>query len=161
MVCLLTICQLRALSQNRILYKLMYINEMVLQPWPWHWFRYQTWYPDTTIFFFHINRVNVQFSTKYHWVREPITTEWTHFVVNYLDYHSDEAVQIYYDGEKWTGDSVPTVRTATPSDRRRIVIGRKYDDVDGEYSTMEINELALYNTVLSSEQISDLYDSYE
>ena len=81
--------------------------------------------------------------------------------MNYLDYHSDEAVQIYYDGEKWTGDSVLMVRTATPSDRRRIVIGQKYDDVDGEYSTMKINELALYNTVLSSEQISDLYDSYE
>ena len=102
----------------------------------------------------------MQFSTKYHWVREPITTEWTHFVVNYLDYHSDEAVQIYYYGEKRTGNSVLTVRTATPSDGR-IVMGRKYDDVDGDYSTMEINDLALFNTALSSEQITYLYDSYE
>ena len=145
----------------------MYINEMSVQPWPWlragwhwHWFSYQTWYPDTTILFFHIDRVNVQFSTKYHWVREPITTEWTHFVVNYLDYHSDEAVQIYYDGEKRTGNSVLTARTDTPSDGR-IVIGRKSGDVDGEYSTIGIDDLALFNTALSSEQITDLYYSYE
>ena len=80
--------------------------------------------------------------------------------MNYLDYNSDEAVQIYYDGEKRTGDSVLTVRTATPSDGR-IVIGRKFGNVDGDYSTMEIDELALFNTALSSEQITYLYDSYE
>ena len=107
------------------------------------------------------HRVNVQFSPNYHWVRAPITNdEWTHIVLNYIDYHSDEAVQIYLDGEKRTGESVLTGRTDTPSDGR-IIIGRKYGNQDGDYSTMELDELALFNSALSSEQIAELYNGID
>ena len=77
---------------------------------------------------------------------------WYHFTLNYL---GNGGIQILLDGVVAGRDGMSSHSSSQPG-TPRAVIGRKWTNVDCCYNSVDIDELYIYNIVLSKEQVQSL-----
>ena len=79
-------------------------------------------------------------------------------VINYLGPGAGQGVETYRDGVFQEADRTAggTGHTA----HGQTVIGRMTVDTDAHYTSMEIDDLAFFNTKLNQSQIVELYHGY-
>ena len=86
----------------------------------------------------------------------PTPSGWVHFILNYIGPHA--GFTVYIDGE----DIDTTAHNITGFDRSqgegRIVIARETPDKDVHYASVVVDELLYFNTSLSREMVSFLYN---
>ena len=86
-------------------------------------------------------------------------SDWTYYVLNYVGPDDGQGIQIYQNGIKALIDTTKTSYTAT-SGNGRVVIGKYYTDATGGSVTFTIDELLVFNTKLSDEEIMELNDMF-
>ena len=99
-------------------------------------------------FRFGINRKNFRF---YHHFATPY--EWTHIAVNLHTpefRNGTETVDVYLNGESQQSEMVGGNYNPVNG---RIVIGRLHSGLDANYGSGQVDELLLYNKVLSDDEI--------
>ena len=79
--------------------------------------------------------------------------EWTHVVLNYNS--GQNILQIFQDGLEPVNDNAIIIEKHTPGDGR-IVIGRRFTGSESEYTSVQVNELLLFNKTLIVEEIGKL-----
>ena len=84
---------------------------------------------------------------------------WTYYVLNYVGPYDGQGIQIYQNGIKAVIDTTKTSYTAT-SGNGRVVMGKYYTDDTGGSATFTIDELLVFNTKLSDEEIMELNDMF-
>ena len=86
-------------------------------------------------------------------------SDWTYYVLNYIGLDDGQGLQIYQNGIKAVTDTTKTPYTAT-SGNGRVVIGKYYTDATGGSVAFNIDELLVFNTKLSDEEIMELNDMF-
>ena len=83
---------------------------------------------------------------------------WTHIVLNYIGSSSGQGIRVFYNGQQVASDTTNygVLRHRVPDGR--IVIGRVYIDSSRYYSSVHIDDLALFNRSLSNAEISALHN---
>ena len=88
---------------------------------------------------------------------KPDPDVWTHVVVNYIGPDNGQGIQIYYDGQ--IRDSNEAKQTSMfETGNGFIAVGKRLHDKQEGYASLEIDELALFNTTLSDDVIMQLFD---
>ena len=85
--------------------------------------------------------------------------QWLHLVLNFIGPNIGQGVQAFRDGIKrdtHTGGA-DGVDTTGPG---QVVVGRRYINKNQDYAHVEVDELIFFNQVLSTEEISQLYNMY-
>ena len=77
-------------------------------------------------------------------------------VLNYLG--PDAVTKLYYNGVYESSNSPKFGYDINPGDGR-VVVGRKDTNLAHSYSSVEIDDLAFFNSTLSDVQISELFNS--
>ena len=79
-------------------------------------------------------------------------------VVNLIGSEDGQGVQLYYNGQHrdWARNKMPP---SSGTGNGRTVVGRATTDVDGDYASLVIDELAFFNKKLSQQKIAELYES--
>ena len=83
--------------------------------------------------------------------------KWFYVVVNYQA--NESRMEVYYDGEKRfiaTGGHPHSFASGNDV----VQIGRRYTDIDDNYSSMEADDLLSFNTSLSQSDIAAICDRY-
>ena len=101
-------------------------------------------------YFFHTHDAN-------YFVSAALPSGWTHIVVNYIGSGSGEGVRVFYNGQQ-VGSDTTSWGYIRHAPNGRIVIGRVYTDHSVYYSSVQIDQLALFNQSLNSTEISALYN---
>ena len=78
---------------------------------------------------------------------------WTHVVLNYAG--MGMGIKTYENGRFTGADTTKDGFLNTPADGR-LVVGRSYTGDDTNYASLKLDELMLFNSTLSEEQIEDL-----
>ena len=86
-------------------------------------------------------------------------SDWTYYVLTYIGPDDGHGIQIYQNGIKAGTDTTKTPYTAT-SGNGRVVIGKYYTDATGGSVAFTIDELLVFNTKLSDEEIMELNDMF-
>ena len=97
----------------------------------------------------------------------PSFEHWTRVVVLFHGIEDGEGVEVFYKGDDTTQKD-RTLSGPNPTDLEnaeasgRLIIGRGigFDGQPAGYSTVMIDELVMWDKKLTSEQIEQLYDSY-
>ena len=85
-----------------------------------------------------------------------ISAGWTHIVMNYIHGSPDE-ITMSIDGEEVASDTILDPYTITAGDGR-IVVGRLYTYHDSLYSSVQVDEMLLFDQSLKSREIQLLYE---
>ena len=85
------------------------------------------------------------------------SNDWFHVVINYSGPNNGEGFVTYFNGETAYNDSTVEEDDTTPGDGR-IVIGRSFTEVDDYYTSMAVDEVVLFNKVLTEHEIKCLYE---
>ena len=80
---------------------------------------------------------------------------WTHVVLNYVGLEECTGIKIYENGRFTAADTTKTRSVYAPAEGR-LVIGRSSIASDGRYSSVKLDELMLFDSTLSEDQIRDL-----
>ena len=102
-------------------------------------------------------RFDVNLLDRYFHARLFKPNGWTHVVLNYIGPNDGEGIRIYYDGVEVASNTIKSAQSLSAGDGR-IVVGRFYPDKDERYTSMQIDELIFFNTVLSTNDIKLLYN---
>ena len=78
-------------------------------------------------------------------------------VVNYFGPNNGQGFKTYFNGDVAFTDTWKSALQTTLSNEN-IVIGRLYTDIDGYYTSIEMDELLFFNHTLSTEEINSLYN---
>ena len=84
---------------------------------------------------------------------------WFHVVINFIGPAEGEGIRIYQDGVEVANDTTKSFRTCQDASCRpdgRIVVGRQYTTMDRGYCSLQVDELAFFNEILSQEEITML-----
>ena len=82
---------------------------------------------------------------------------WIHLVINFIGPAEGEGIRIYQDGVQVANDTTKSYGTCQhPACRPdgRIVVGRQYTKMDLGFCSFQVDELALFNEILSLEEIT-------
>ena len=101
-------------------------------------------------YFVHTNAANYFTSAR-------LPSGWTHIVLNYIGSGSGEGIRVFYNGHQVASDTT-TWGPLRQAPNGKIVIGRVYTDHNVYYSSIQIDQLALFNQSLSNAEISALYN---
>ena len=101
-------------------------------------------------YFFHTHDAN-------YFASATLPSGWTHIVLNYIGSGTGEGIRVFYNGQQVASDTTSWgyIRHAPNG---KIVIGRVYTDHNVYYSSVHIDDLALFNRALNSTEISALYN---
>ena len=83
---------------------------------------------------------------------------WTHIVLNYIGNNEDEGIRIYYDGTEVASGRSKSWDSRSAGDGR-IVVGRKYTDIDRNYASVQVDELIFFNQKITSDEAQAIYIS--
>ena len=101
-------------------------------------------------------RYELQVSDGIFQSQRPRPSGWTHMVLNYFG--PDGGTKLYFNGV-YQSSNIPKFGAGIDPGDGRTVVGRKNADSDYYYSSLEIDELALFNNTLSDVQIGELFNS--
>ena len=80
---------------------------------------------------------------------------WTHVVCSYLGSDVGEGATIYLDGVLKGMDSTVS-GNSFPEGDGKVVLGRWSTDGDGDYASVDVDEVLFFNQFLTDDQISQL-----
>ena len=78
---------------------------------------------------------------------------WVHFVLNFIG--PVNGIIIYNDGEQ-VGSGTTAYGGPKNDGDRRIVIGRYFAEIEGTYSSIQVDELLLFNQMLTDPEVTML-----
>ena len=81
---------------------------------------------------------------------------WFHIVFNFIGPRQTQGIRIYNDVEQVGGDTMTEDVVTHVEGDGRIVFGRFYTDVNERYDSAHMDELLLFNQVLTDAEISKL-----
>ena len=81
------------------------------------------------------------------------SNEWVHGMLNFLGPNNEEGIRIYQNG-KHVGNHTTITQASTSESNGRIVIGRAFTEVDLQYSSVEVDQLLLFNLALNEAEIT-------
>ena len=93
----------------------------------------------------------------YFYLKDPRPSGWIHVTLNYLGPNIGEGIKIFYDGTEVASDTTKD-GGSFPAGDGRIVVGRFFTDTDEKYTSMQVDELLLFNQALSATDIALLYN---
>ena len=83
---------------------------------------------------------------------DEVPNDWFHVIVSYGGPDNAEGFTTYFDGRAVISDRRKRGDNNSPGNGR-IVIGRTFTEIDDFYSSMEMDDLVMFNRFLTSEQI--------
>ena len=86
---------------------------------------------------------------------------WTHFVLNYIGPNNGEGIELFRDGAEAVNSTTrtpPSGYRSTPNGR--LVVGRYTTNGASKYTSLQIDELFLFNHVLNSKDVQHMYESF-
>ena len=78
-------------------------------------------------------------------------------MLNYIGISNGQGIRVFHNGQQVASDTTKDGRTRH-APNGKIVVGRMYTDHNVYYSSIKIDELALFNQALSSTEIRALYN---
>ena len=87
-------------------------------------------------------------------VQAPVN-QWLHIVFNFIGSKNGQGFKAYHDGALVLNDTSKDKDRWLPADKN-IVIGRLYTEQGGGYSSVQVDEVLLYNYALTEKQIDRL-----
>ena len=81
-------------------------------------------------------------------------SRWFHVVFNYLG--PDDGYQVYHDGILVADRLGIIARPSVTAIDTKIVIGRRFTEVDDFYSSIQMDELLFFNYVLGDDDVKQL-----
>ena len=88
----------------------------------------------------------------------PKPSGWTHFALNYIGPNNGEGIELFRDGAEVVNSTTRTITHRSTPDGR-LVVGRYTTDRDNQYTSLQIDELFLFNHVLDSKDVQHMYQS--
>ena len=85
-------------------------------------------------------------------------TGWTHVVLNYIGPNNGEGIRMFIDGTEVASSTTKHGRSYSPGDGR-IVVGRYYTNYDGNYASVQMDELIYFNAAMTSTEVQLIYNS--
>ena len=83
--------------------------------------------------------------------------QWYHFACSITNITgNEERFKLFYDGTHYATNNVITPRELS-SGSGRVLIGRAHTNVDGFYSSVQLDELLFFNRALKEQEIQALY----
>ena len=79
-------------------------------------------------------------------------------MLNYIGPNNGEGIELFKDGAEAANSTTRTTTHHSAPDGR-LVIGRYATDRDNQYTSLEIDELFLFNHVLNSKDVQHMYES--
>ena len=89
---------------------------------------------------------------------------WFHIVINYLGPNEGEGIRIYNNGIEVGNDTTKGNGRCTIDDCQpdgQIVVGRYFTRMDLQYVSLQVDELAFFNTALSEDEITMLSQHFD
>ena len=86
---------------------------------------------------------------------DEVSDSWFYVVINYIGSDRGEGFTTYINGRAAMSDRSKNDEFNTAGNGR-IVIGRSFTDVNDFYTTMEMEELVIFNRFLTNEQIQQI-----
>ena len=86
--------------------------------------------------------------------------EWTHIVMNYIGPNRTQGIRAYTNGAFTSKDMYYSTLIRSAGDGH-VVIGRQFTKEAksyADYPTVDLDELMLFNHILTEEQIAELYE---
>ena len=84
------------------------------------------------------------------------SSDWIHITMNYIGPADGQGIVIYQDGRKVAADTQKYLIMGQPGDGM-LVAGRMLTNTDNSYSTFNLDELLLFNSVLNEEEVNTIY----
>ena len=84
---------------------------------------------------------------------------WFHVVINFIGQDEGDGIRIYHNGMQVANDTTKSFRTCEHplcSPDGRIVVGRQYTRMNRRYCSLQVDDLAFFNEILSQEEIKML-----
>ena len=92
----------------------------------------------------------------YHFQYRP-SNDWFHIVVNYFGPNNGEGFNTYFNGNiAFTDNTIQEDNTTAGNGR--IVIGKSFTEIDDYYTSLEVDEVLLFNKILTAQEINYLYN---
>ena len=98
-------------------------------------------------------RIFLNLPDGYFYLKDPRLSGWIHVTLNYLGPNIGEGIKIFYDGTEVVSDTTKD-GGSFPAGDGRIVLGRFFTDTDEKYTSMQVDELLLFNEALSATDIA-------
>ena len=78
-------------------------------------------------------------------------------MLNYIGPNNGEGIRGYINGEQVAIDTTKTPQSPLAGDGR-IVIGRRFTDVDEKYASVQVDELIFFNKSLKTAEIDAIFN---
>ena len=84
-------------------------------------------------------------------------TAWFH--ASLVFHNSSEGITVYHDGNQVATDDS---KSPASSDSRDgiTVIGRRFSQIDNQYATLIVDELAMWNRAMSEDHVRQIFSKY-
>ena len=83
---------------------------------------------------------------------------WTHIVLNYIGPNDGEGIRFYKDGAEVASVAIKSGGPYSAGDGR-IVVGRVYTEVNGNFASVQFDELIYFNAALTDADVQSIYYS--
>ena len=94
------------------------------------------------------------FSVSY----SPHPKEWFHLVLNYIGPNDGEGIRLYLDAVEVSNDTSKSLESRSAGDGR-IVVGRLSTNSNGNYASVQVDELIYFNRALTTAEVQLIYNS--
>ena len=88
----------------------------------------------------------------------PVGTAWIHVAMNFLGPNSGQGLEAYYDGVLMGTDTTKSNYFPNNGDGR-LAAGKTFIEQDQDYAGFDLDELLLFNSKLTTQQITDLMNN--
>ena len=102
---------------------------------------------------FYVDLLDKVFQTSH-----PKLTGWTHVVLNYIGPNDGEGIRLYQNGQE-VRSYIARIWLSSSAGDGRIVVGKDYTHSDGNYASVQVDELIYFNTALTDTQVQSIYNS--
>ena len=79
-------------------------------------------------------------------------------MVNYIETNNGQGISLYYNGQEVVSDTNKHGGPSSTGDGR-IVVGKRYKNLDDVFGSFQVDELIFFNETLSSDNINALYNA--
>ena len=84
-----------------------------------------------------------------------VGTSWIYATMNFLGPNNGQGIEVYYDGALM-GSATSKFSYWPNAGDGKLAVGRTYIEQDQDYAGFDLDELLLFNTKLTIQQITDL-----
>ena len=83
---------------------------------------------------------------------------WFHFILNYIGPDNGEAIWMYIDGSD-VGNYTSKSGGPFSAGDSRIVVGKTYTRLNGQHTSVQLDELIFFNQTLTNTEVQSIYNS--